>query len=42
MGVEGGDGGCSGPDWCSDLGLDVCLSEVRLREHPELTLDGCE
>ena len=42
MGVGGGDGGRSGPDWCSDLGLDVCLSEVCLREHPELTLDDRE
>ena len=33
MGVEGGDGGRSGLDWCFDLGLNVCLSEVCLREH---------
>ena len=34
MGVDGGDGGeHSGPDWCFDLGLNVCPSEVWLREH---------
>ena len=43
MGVDGGDGGeHSGPDWCFDLGLNDCSSEVCLREHLELTLDDCE